>query len=182
VLDLYATAVDYDKDSNEAQLFFKVVQNKMLWAVTGKTAAELIKARSDADAPNMGLTSWAGGRVRKGDVATGKNYLTKEEMADLNGIVTMYLDFAENQAKRRLVVTMADWNEKLDAFLQFNGHELLTNAGSVRAEIAKKLAENRYGEFDAKRKAVEAVAADETDFAEIERLADEGKLTGGTNL
>lgn len=171
VLDLYATAVDYDKDSNEAQLFFKVVQNKMLWAVTGKTAAELIKDRSDSNAPNMGLTSWAGGRVRKGDVSTGKNYLTKEEMTDLNGIVTMYLDFAENQAKRRLVVTMADWKEKLDAFLQFNGHELLTNAGNVRAEVAKKLAESRYGEFDAKRKAVEAVTADEADFAEIERLA-----------
>lgn len=170
VLDLYATAVDYDKESNEAQLFFKVVQNKMLWAVTGKTAAELIKDRSDSNAPNMGLTSWAGGRVRKADVSTGKNYLTKEEMTDLNSIVTMYLDFAENQAKRRLVVTMADWKEKLDAFLQFNGHELLTNAGSVRAEVAKKLAEDRYGEFDAKRKAVEAVAADEADFAEIERL------------
>lgn len=171
VLDLYATAVDYDKGSNEAQLFFKVVQNKMLWAVTGKTAAELVKERSDSAAPNMGLTSWAAGRVRKGDVSTGKNYLTKEEMSDLNSIVTMYLDFAENQAKRRLVVTMADWKEKLDAFLQFNGHELLTNAGSVRAEVAKKLAEDRYGEFDAKRKAVEATAADEADFAEIERLS-----------
>ncbi|MDJ0358039.1 virulence RhuM family protein [Paenarthrobacter sp. PH39-S1] len=171
VLDLYATAVDYDKASNEAQLFFKVVQNKMLWAVTGKTAAELVKDRSDSNAPNMGLTSWAGGRVRKGDISTGKNYLTKEEMADLNGIVTMYLDFAENQAKRRLVVTMADWKEKLDAFLQFNGHELLTNAGSVRAEVAKKLAEDRYGEFDAKRKAVEAVTADASDFAELERLS-----------
>jgi hypothetical protein len=87
----------------------------------------------------------------------------------------MYLDFAENQAKRRLVVTMADWKEKLDAFLQFNGHELLTNAGSVRAEVAKKLAEDRYGEFDAKRKAVEAVAADEADSAEIERLSKDGK-------
>ena len=175
VLDLYATAVDYDKDSNDAQLFFKVVQNKMLWAVTGQTAAELVKARSDSGAPNMGLTSWAGGRVRKGDVSTGKNYLSKDELADLNGIVTMYLDFAENQAKRRLVVTMADWKEKLDAFLQFNGHELLTNAGSVRAEVAKKLAEDRYGEFDAKRKAVEAVAADEADSAEIERLSKDGK-------
>ncbi|MFJ6280800.1 virulence RhuM family protein [Arthrobacter subterraneus] len=171
VLDLYATAVDYDKDSDQAQVFFKVVQNKMLWAVTGKTAAELVADRSDAGAPNMGLTSWAGARVRKGDVSTGKNYLTQEELAELNSIVTMYLDFAENQAKRRLVVTMAEWKEKLDAFLQFNGHDLLTNAGSVRAEVAKKLAENRYGEFDAKRKAVEADAADEADFAEIERLS-----------
>lgn len=171
VQDLYATAVDYDKGSNEAQLFFKVVQNKMLWAVTGKTAAELVKGRSDADAPNMGLTSWAGGRVRKGDVSTGKNYLSEEELAELNSIVTMYLDFAESQAKRRLVVTMADWKEKLDAFLQFNGHELLTNAGSVRAEVAKKLAQERYEEFDEKRKAAEAVAADEADFAELERLA-----------
>lgn len=175
VLDLYATAVDYDKDSNEAQLFFKVVQNKMLWAVTGKTAAELIKARSDADAPNMGLTSWAGGRVRKGDVSTGKNYLTKEELADLNGIVTMYLDFAENQAKRRLVVTMADWNAKLDAFLQFNGHDLLANAGSVRAEVAKKLADDRYVEFNAKRATAEAATADDADFAVIERLSKDGK-------
>ncbi len=171
VLDLYSTAVDYDPGSDQAAFFFKVVQNKMLWAVTGKTAAELIKDRSDADAPNMGLTSWAGSTVRKGDIATGKNYLSSEELQGLNSIVTMYLDFAESQAKRRLVVTMADWKEKLDAFLQFNGHELLTNAGTVRAEVAKKLAEDRYGEFDAKRKAVEAVAADEADFAEIERLS-----------
>lgn len=178
VRDLYATAVDYDKGSDEAQLFFKVVQNKMLWAVTGKTAAELVKGRSDADAPNMGLTSWAGGRVRKVDVSTGKNYLSKEEVADLNGIVTMYLDFAESQAKRRLVVTMADWKEKLDAFLQFNGHELLTNAGSVKAEVAKKLAGERYDMFDAKRKSAEVVGADEADFAEIERLAAEGEQAG----
>lgn len=170
VRDLYATAVDYDSTSDEAKVFFAKVQNKMLWAVTGKTAAELVKERSNADAPNLGLTSWAGSIVRKGDVATGKNYLSRDEMAELNRIVTMYLDFAEDQAKRRQTVAMAEWNDKLDAFLQFNGRDLLTNAGSVRASVVKKLAEDRYAEFDAKRKTMDATRADAVDIAELERL------------
>ena len=171
VRDLYATAVDYESTSDAAQTFFAKVQNKMLWAVTGKTAAELIEDRSNADAPNMGLTTWAGGIVRKGDVATGKNYLTTDEVAELNRIVTMYLDYAEDQAKQRRQVTMAEWADKLDAFLQFNDRALLTNAGAVSAAVAKKLAEGRYSDFTAKRNAADAAAADSADITELERLS-----------
>jgi hypothetical protein len=171
VRDLYATAVDYDGTSDAAQAFFAKVQNKMLWAVTGKTAAEIIKERSDPDAPNMGLTAWAGAIVRKGDVATGKNYLSAKEVDELNRIVTMYLDYAEDQAKRRQVVTMAEWARKLDAFLQFNDRALLTNAGAVSASVAKGLAEGRYTDFNEKRKAADAVAADSADIAHLERLS-----------
>lgn len=170
VRDLYTTAVDYDAGSDAAREFFAKVQNKMLWAVTGRTAAELISQRSDPATPNMGLTNWAGSIVRKGDVTTGKNYLSSDEVTELNRIVTMYLDYAEDQARRRQVVTMAEWSEKLDAFLQFNGRDLLTNAGSVRADVAKALAESRYEEFDAQRKSGAAAAADAADFAAIEKL------------
>lgn len=171
VRDLYTTAVDYDSASDTAQAFFAKVQNKMLWAVTGKTAAELINERSNADAPNMGLTAWAGAIVHRGDVATGKNYLTSDEVGELNRIVTMYLDYAEDQAKRRQVVTMAEWADKLDAFLQFNDRALLTNAGAVSAAVAKKLAEVRYSDFNEKRKAADAAAADIADLTDLERLA-----------
>lgn len=174
VRDLYTTAVDYDAKSDAAQLFFKKVQNKMLWAVTGHTAAELISRRSASDAPNMGLTNWAGSIVRKGDVGTAKNYLDTEEVDQLNRIVTMYLDYAEDQAKRRQQVTMDEWADKLDAFLTFNERELLSNAGSVTAAVAKKLAESRYDEFDAKRRVADAYEADITElersFGDIDAL------------
>ena len=170
IRDIYSTAVDYDKNSEQAQIFFKKVQNKMLWAITGRTAAELIAGRSDSDAPNMGLTSWQGSIVRKQDVAIAKNYLSADEIKDLNEIVTMYLDYAERQARQRKTVTMEQWAEKLDAFLSFNEHELLTHAGKVKAEVAKKIAEQRYEEFDAKRKAEETVTADKEDLKELEDI------------
>jgi hypothetical protein len=170
VRDLFITAVDYDKESDAARTFFKKVQNKMFWAVTGKTAAELVSSRSDADAANMGLTSWHGSVVRKGDVSVAKNYLQTDEIDQLNLIVTMYLDYAELQAKNRKVMTMEEWAGKLDAFLEFNERELLTHAGKMRADVAKALAEKRYVGFDAKRKAADAVAADAADLAELERL------------
>lgn len=170
VRDLFTTAVDYDKGSDAAKLFFQKVQNKMLWAVTGMTAAELIAARADAAAPNMGLTSWKGGAVRKGDVGTAKNYLSGAEVEELNRIVTMYLDYAEDQARRRAPVTMAVWAEKLDAFLSFNDRDLLTHAGKLRADVAQALAEDRYAAFDAERRRAAAVRADAEDLAEIEDL------------
>jgi hypothetical protein len=170
VRDLYTLAIDYSPTSDAAKVFFKKVQNKMLWAVTGHTAAELIKARSDPDAPNMGLTAWKGDRVRKGDVDTAKNYLAEEELHELNRIVTMYLDYAEDQARRHHAITMQDWSEKLDAFLQFNGRDLLTHAGHVQAKVAKALAEQRYETYDAARRAHEAHAADEADAETIEAL------------
>jgi hypothetical protein len=111
----------------------------MLWAITGKTAAEIIESRSNPDKPNMGLTAWRGSIVRKYDVGIAKNYLKADEIKDLNEIVTMYLDYAERQARQRKTVSMEQWSDKLDAFLKFNEQELLTHAGKVKAEVAKKL-------------------------------------------
>jgi hypothetical protein len=182
VRDLYATAIDYDKTSEQAQAFFKKVQNKMLWAVTGKTAAELIESRSDAEAPNMGLTIWKGAVVRKGDIGTAKNYLKAEEVEELNRIVVMYLDYAEDQAKRRRAVTMAEWADKLDAFLSFNERDVLTHAGRLRMDVAQQLAAERFEVFEANRRAVEALAADEADIAaleEMEKAARKGRKKGG---
>lgn len=170
IRDIYTTAIDYDKDSQQAQDFFKKVQNKMLWAVTGKTAAELIESRGDPEAPNMGLTSWRGSIVRKYDVGIAKNYLKADELKDLNEIVTMYLDYAERQARQRKTVTMEQWSDKLDVFLEFNEQELLTHAGKVKAEVAKKLAEERYEAFDKKRKIEEVKQADEEDIKELEEI------------
>jgi hypothetical protein len=171
VKDLFVTAVDYDKSSDAAQLFFQKVQNKMLWAVTGQTAAELIAARANPDAQNMGLTSWKGGLVRKGDVVTSKNYLAAEEVEALNRIVTMYLDYAEDQAARRSAMTMVIWADKLDAFLAFNDRAVLTHAGKLRMEVAQQLAEDRYAVFDAARNRANAAQADADDMAAIEKLA-----------
>ena len=170
IRDIYATAIDYNKTSEQAQVFFKKVQNKMLWAIAGKTAAELIENRSNSDVLNMGLTSWRGSIVRKQDVAIAKNYLNADEIKDLNEIVTMYLDYAERQARQRKTVTMKQWADKLDAFLEFNEQELLTHAGKVKAEVARKIAEDRYEEFDNKRKKAEALAADEEDLKQLEEI------------
>jgi len=170
IRDIYATAIDYDRQSEQAQVFFKKVQNKMLWAITGKTAAELIQSRSNPELPNMGLTSWKGSIVRKQDVAIAKNYLNADEIKDLNEIVTMYLDYAERQARQRKTVTMEQWSDKLDAFLEFNEQELLTHAGKVKAEVARKIAEDRYQEFDKQRKIEEAKKADEEDLKELEEI------------
>lgn len=170
VKDIYALSVDYDPKSDAARLFFKKVQNKMLWAVTGHTAAELIAARSDAAKPNMGLTTWKGSVVRKQDIDIAKNYLNQEEIAELNRIVTMYLDFAEDQAKRRMIMYMKDWEERLDAFLEFNDREVLEHAGSLSAKVAKKLATEKYEAFDKKRKQLEAKKADEESLEELKQI------------
>ncbi|MFZ4703215.1 MAG: virulence RhuM family protein [Candidatus Methylumidiphilus sp.] len=170
VRDIYATASDYDKHNEQAQLFFKKVQNMMLWAVTGHTAVEIVVDRSNPDLPNMGLTSWSGGNVRKQDVATAKNYLNQAEMDELNRIVTMYLDYAEDQANRRKTITMREWEDKLGAFLSFNERDVLTHAGKIRAEVAEKLALERYEQFNEARRLAERIAADEEDMATLERL------------
>lgn len=173
IKDLYITAIDYTKDSDQAKIFFKKVQNKMLWAVTRHTAAEIIANRSNPELPNMGLTSWAGSKVRKMDVDTAKNYLSQEEVEELNRIVTMYLDYAEDQAKKRKAITMAEWEQKLDAFLSFNERELLTHAGKIKANVAKQLAEERYDLFDKYRQAQEIEQANADDLAELEQIAKE---------
>lgn len=168
VRDLYATAIDYDANSDKAQLFFKKVQNKMLFAATHCTAAELIAGRADSALPNMGFTSWKGGRQQ--DVTIAKNYLHQTEIEELNEIVVMYLDYAENQAKRRKTVTMAEWEQKLDAFLAFNEKDLLDHAGKISAQVAEKLALERYTEFDDKRREEERVRADDMDMVLLKEL------------
>lgn len=175
VRDIYATSIDYDAKSNEAQVFFKTVQNKMLWTVTGKTAAELIVERANAATaiPNMGLTSWQSHRVRKTDVVTAKNYLNHEELTELNNIVTMFLDFAADQAKRRQAMTMKNWEERLDDFLKFNDRSVLTHAGSISHEKAEQLAHERFSKFDEQRRNVEALTAEEEYLHELEILEKE---------
>ena len=172
VRDIYTTAVDYDGGSDSAKLFFSKVRNKMLWVVTGQTAAELISHRADAGQPNMGLRTWKGARVRQQDVTVAKNYLGNEEMAELDRIVVMYLDYAEDQARRRKPMTMLDWESKLDAFLAFNERDVLTHAGQISAKIAEQLALERYTQFDTQRRQAERLAADMEDaeqLAEVER-------------
>lgn len=178
VRDIYATAVDYDSKSEQAQLFFKKVQNKMLWAATYHTAPELIVERSDSQKTNMGLKSWKGSRVRQQDVTVAKNYLEKPEMEELNQIVVMYLDYAENQAKNRKIVTMADWEQKLDAFLMFNDKDLLDHAGKVSAKVAEKLVLERYKEFDERRREEEKQIADDEDIAFLEAFTKRAKEIG----
>jgi hypothetical protein len=160
VKDVYITATDYDPKSESARLFFKKVQNKMLFAVTGRTAAELILERADAGEANMGLTSFKGSVVRKGDVATAKNYLGQEEITPLNRIVTMYLDHAEDMASRRKAMTMKDWEERLNKFLEFNERDVLSGPGKVKAEKAKQIAHEQYARFDTARKNAALVEAE----------------------
>ncbi len=184
IRDLYKLSIDYDKDADETKLFFQIVQNKLHWAITGKTAAEIIKERIDSTQPNMGLTSWKGSKVRKADVSVAKNYLSPEEMDNLNRIVVMYLDYAESQARKRKPLYMADWRNKLDGFLQFNEQEILTHAGKVTMEVAKKLAEKEYETFHTRRLAIEAEAELDGDIEElrnrIERRGDDKQDEEGT--
>lgn len=181
IRDIFATAVDYDKKSGAALLFFKKVQNKMLWAVTGHTAAELIAGRADAALPHMGLTTWRGDQVRKQDVTVAKNYLKQDEIEELDRIVVMYLDYAEDQARRRKTMTMAEWEERLDAFLRFNEREVLAHAGKLRAEVAEKLALECYESFDAARRDALRQAADAEDMEALEHVVKqlEGQAGGG---
>ena len=167
VKEIFALSVDYDSQSNAAQLFFKSVQNKLEYAATGYTAPEIIAARADATKDNMGLTAFKGAKVRKTDVTIAKNYMTQEEISTLNLIVNMYLDYAELQAKQRHAMHMADWEEKLNQFLQFNGREVLQNFGTVKREVAEALAVAEYEKYDAHRRELEA--------ANLDELADEVK-------
>ena len=160
VKDIFALSVDYDGQSNAAQLFFKSVQNKLEYAATGHTAPEIIATRADATKDNMGLTSFKGAKVRKTDVTVAKNYMTQEEISTLNLIVNMYLDYAELQAKNHHAMHMADWEDKLNLFLQFNGREVLQNLGKVKREVAEALAIAEYKKFDAHRRMVEAADVD----------------------
>ncbi|MEW3583958.1 virulence RhuM family protein [[Clostridium] symbiosum] len=150
VTDLYATAFDYDKDAKTTRQFFKMVQNKMHWAVHSHTAAELIVERANAEKEHMGLTTWESapdGKIVKADVTVAKNYLSEKEMSYLQRIVSLYLDYAELQAERRIPMSMEDWAKRLDGFLEFNGNELLMGLGKVSAEQAKLHAETEFEKY-----------------------------------
>ena len=148
--DIYSTAIDYDKESPATRVFFKKMQNKMHFAVHGSTAAELIYSRADASQNNMGLTSWANspdGKILKYDVSIAKNYLNQDELEDLGRIVNAYLDLAEGRAKRRIPMTMADWEKRIDLFLTADDREVLENSGKITAEIAKDHAESEFEKY-----------------------------------
>jgi len=151
ITDIYAEcSIDYDKNSLETKDFFATVQNKLHWAITKQTAAEIIYSRANHIDKNMGLTTWKNaptGRIRKTDVIVAKNYLQEKELKTLNRIVTMYLDYAQDQAERNISMTMKDWNQKLNAFLQFNERDILQNAGKVTAVIAKEFAISEFEKY-----------------------------------
>ena len=158
VREIFALAADYNPANAEAQTLFQTAQNKLHYAVTGRTAPELIAARADHAQANMGLTTWRGGVVRKSDVTVAKNYLNEGEITELNRVVTMFLDYAEDQARRRKQVFLRDWRAKLDDFLRFNDREVLPDTGRVSREEADRKASEEYERFGARRRA-EAEAA-----------------------
>ena len=174
IRDIYKLAVDYDPKAEETQEFFSIVQNKMHFAIAGKTAAELIAERADATKSNMGLSSWKGAKVRKGDVTIAKNYLNAAEIQGLNRIVTMYLDFAEDQARRHRQIFMRDWRKKLDAFLQLNERDILKNPGRVSKAVADQLALEQYDVFHQHRLTQEARDETLADDAELKRFLENG--------
>ena len=147
ITDIYATSVDYDPAAALTQDFFATVQNKVHYAIHGHTAAELIVKRADGSLPNMGLTTWEGARIRKSDASVAKNYLTEDELRALNNLAEQYLVFAEGQAARRVAMTMRDWITKLEGFLTLNDREILKDAGSVSAQLAKTHAEGEFSKF-----------------------------------
>lgn len=151
ITDIYEQcSIDYNRDAEITQAFFKTVQNKLHWAITGQTAAEIIARRANAAKPHMGLKTWKNaphGKIMKSDVSVAKNYLNEKEIKSLERIVTMFLDYAENQASRQIPMKMKDWVNKLDAFLKFNEYDILNNAGKMSHEVAKALAEGKYSKF-----------------------------------
>jgi hypothetical protein len=184
ITDIYATSVDYDPAHPTSQAFFATVQNKLHWAIHGNTAAELIARRADAARPGMGLSTWKnapGGPIRRADVAVAKNYLTENEIRELNRVVTMYLDFAEDQARRRSAMHMAQWVERLDAFLQFNERNVLTHAGTISHALAERRAHDEFEKYEERRRRVEA-SQPATDFdralEEVRRLEPGGERNG----
>jgi hypothetical protein len=153
--DIYEQcSIDYNRDADVTQTFFATVQNKLHWAITGRTAAEIIAERASAEKPHMGLATWKNaphGKVLKSDVTVAKNYLVEKEIKELERIVTMFLDFAELQATRQVPMRMADWVSKLDGFLKFNEYDILAHAGKVSKDVAQSLAEEEFAKFRVKQ-------------------------------
>lgn len=170
IKDIYATSVDYDKTADVTREFFAMVQNKMLWAITGQTAAEIIHSRANAEEINMGLTTWNGKKLLAPDVVIAKNYLKKDEMEKLDRLTVMYLDYAELQAERRIPMTMVDWATKLDGLLSLNEMEILTHKGKISKELAEKKAKAEYHKYDEKRRQQEIIDSDIEFAKEIEEI------------
>lgn len=170
VRDLFSLSSDYQARERETVLFFAEVQNKLLYATTGYTAAELILKRSDPNQPNMALTSWSGSRVRKQDVIVAKNYLTADEIDTLNRLVVIFLEQAELRVKQQKELTLEFWRKNVDRMLAFNDQAVLEGAGSVSRESMEKVVSERYEVFDQQRRIAEAEAADAADLKEIEQL------------
>ncbi len=166
VREIFALAADYQPSLKETTLFFQTIQNKLHFACTGRTAAELIHQRADASQPHMGLTSYKGNDVRKGDVTVAKNYLTQKEVSELNRVVNMWLDYAEDQALRRQQVFLQDWQEKLGQFLQFNDRHVLQGAGTVSKKMADEKAQGEYARFAEQRRLLKE-AEGEKDITEL---------------
>lgn len=175
VRDLFALCVDYDATDKATQMFYAITQNKLLYAITGLTAAEIVVARAKADEPNMGLTSWKGKVVRKQDVIIAKNYLTADELDSLNRLVVIFLEMAELRAKNRQNLTMDYWRENVDKILVANEQPLLGNAGTVSNQMMEDFAHKVYFEFDARRKQQDALAADAEDIQQLLELEQELK-------
>ena len=171
VKEIFALAADYDAAQKSTVEFFKIIQNKLHFAATGHTAAELIARRADHALPNMGLTTWKGEAVRKQDVTVAKNYLSEEEIRELNRIVTMWLDFAEDQARRRKQVFLKDWETKLKEFLVFNERAVLSGAGSISKKDADGHAEAEYERFAARRRALLEAEGERTNLKALEDTA-----------
>jgi len=176
IKDLFAISSDYEADDKSTQMFFAETQNKLHYAVTGQTAAELIVSRANADKPNMNLTSWKGSIVRKQDIFTAKNYLTHDEIDTLNRLVVIFLESAELRAKNRMDITIDFWRENVDKILDFQDKKILTNAGSISKLEMEKQAQEIYKNFDERRKKFEALQADIEDLEELKRLEHEIKI------
>lgn len=180
ITDIYAQcSVDYDAKAPITQTFYATVQNKLHWAIHGHTASEILLDRADADHPNMGMRTWKNaphGPIRKSDVGIAKNYLNEEELSELNRVVTMYLDYAEDQAHKRRPMAMADWVVKLDAFLEFNERNILKNAGRVSHELALEHANAEFDKYKANLRHLEA-AQPVSDFDQV--VEEAKRLTGG---
>ena len=175
VRDLFTLSSDYRADDRNAQLFFAEVQNKLLYAVTEQTAAEIIVTRADAGEPNMALTTWKGARVRKQDVTVAKNYLTADEIDTLNRLVVIFLEQAELRAKQRKDLTLDYWRQNVDRLLAFNDSPILEGSGNISAERARTIAHERYEQFDAQRRQREAAEADLEDLRALEALEQQVK-------
>lgn len=176
VRDVFATSVDYDASSETAKTFFATIQNKLVFAVTGHTAAELVLDRCDPKSPNLGLTSWKGARVRKSDVVVSKNYLSRDEIEILNTLTTQFLDFAELRARRRQQTTMGDWIGATDRFLVLNEFGVLQGPGKVSAAHMKQVAEGYYKQYDDQRRQLEAVRAEAEAAEELAAAVEEHSI------